>query len=54
MRAQCKDNAGFEDQLTSSKSYRLLRAGSNSYLIENDKGQERWYGSQNFTLTSNF
>lgn len=45
----CKDEDGFEDQLTSSTPYAIREVGVNSYLIENDNEELRWYGDQNFS-----
>lgn len=50
MIVKCKTNSGFEDQLTSNSSYRVKELGENSYLVQNDKGQVRWYGQQNFNI----
>ena len=47
---ECTCNDGFEDQLTAESTYRLKELGNNSVLIENDKGQERWYGQQRFEI----
>ncbi len=47
---ECKDNDGFEDQLTASTTYRVKEAGENSYLLRNDKGQDRWYGTARFEI----
>lgn len=46
----CHDKSGFEDQLTETKPYTVLKRGENSYLIENDLGQERWYGIAKFSI----
>lgn len=53
MRAQCKDNSGFEDKLSSNKSYHAIELKNNSVRIMNDAGQKRWYGIQNFRITLN-
>ncbi|WP_165839957.1 MULTISPECIES: hypothetical protein [Motiliproteus] len=45
---ECICNDGFEDQLTSSYEYTIVKMGSNSVLIENDQGQTRWYGTRRF------
>jgi hypothetical protein len=47
---ECTCNDGFEDQLTATTQYPIKEFGSNSVLIENDKGQERWYGNQRFEI----
>lgn len=47
---ECIDNGGFEDQLSDAGSYRVIQRGVNSYLIENDLGQERWYGTAKFEI----
>lgn len=44
----CKNDDGFEDQLTSGITYAIRDVGVNSYLIENDKEELRWYGQHNF------
>ncbi len=46
----CTDNGGFEDSLTESKPYTVLERGQNSYLIENDLGQQLWYGTAKFAI----
>lgn len=50
MYIECKQNFGFEDQLTEQAVYRIKELGENSYLIENDKQQECWYGRQHFLV----
>lgn len=47
---ECVRNDGFEDQLTASSAYRVKELGENSYLIENDREDQRWYGHQHFTI----
>lgn len=47
---ECTCNDGFEDQLTATSEYRLKQLGDNSVLIENDKGEERWYGRHRFEM----
>ncbi len=47
---ECVRNDGFEDQLTASTDYQVQELGENSYLIENDKAEARWYGRQHFTV----
>ncbi|MEH6822549.1 MAG: hypothetical protein V7629_01405 [Motiliproteus sp.] len=49
---ECTCNDGFEDQLTAANQYSIKELGSNSVLIENDKGQERWYGNLRFEIKS--
>ena len=46
----CIDNSGFEDQLTNSTEYRAKEVQGGSYLVLNDKGQERWYGECKFAV----
>ncbi len=48
---ECNCNDGFEDQLTPETHYIIKKFGCNSVLIENDKGQERWYGQQRFKIS---
>ncbi len=50
MNIECIRNDGFEDQLTAGIAYRVSRVGQNSYLIENDNQQQRWYGRQHFNI----
>ena len=50
MFVECKNEDGFEDQLTSDLIYRVKAIGENSYLLTNDKGEEFWYGQQHFTI----
>lgn len=45
----CKDNEGFQDQLTVGEFYRV-EIGINSYQVLNDKGAIRWYGVRFFNL----
>ncbi len=47
---ECKDNSGFEDQLTVGKEYLVLRVGENDYKIVNDNEDHCWYGSVAFHL----
>ncbi|MEH6824574.1 MAG: hypothetical protein V7629_11750 [Motiliproteus sp.] len=47
---ECVRNEGFENQLTESSAYQVKELGENSYLIENDEQQRRWYGRQLFTI----
>lgn len=47
----CKSNDAFEDQLTTGKKYTVVGLGENSYLISNDKGEERWYGRSQFVIS---
>ncbi len=48
----CIDNGGFEDQLKTNLTYAVKERGKNSYLIENDSGQKRWYGTAKFEVVS--
>lgn len=50
MQTICKDNDGFEDQLSPDRIYKVIDAKNNSLLIENDKSEERWYGKIHFTM----
>ena len=50
MIVECMTNSGFEDQLTTSANYRVKELGDNDYLIEDDKGKERWYGTARFEI----
>ncbi len=47
---ECVKNDGFEDQLTQENDYQVKSLGENSYLIENDKQESRWYGTQHFAI----
>ncbi|WP_207062121.1 hypothetical protein [Motiliproteus sp. SC1-56] len=47
---ECVRNEGFEDQLTESSAYQVQELGKNSYLIQNDKEEPRWYGRQHFNI----
>jgi len=49
---ECIRNDGFEDQLTAEGAYRVQEMGDNSYLIENDNEEARWYGRQHFRLNT--
>lgn len=51
MNIECTDNSGFEDALSNEQTYKVLATGVNGYLIENDKNQERWYGSIHFKIS---
>lgn len=49
----CIDNIGFEDQLTNTTNdfpYEVQEIGANSYMIENDNGERRWYGAYRFNI----
>ncbi len=50
MNVVCKTNEAFEDTLTSSKAYNLIRMSNSSVLIVNDMGEARWYGANRFVL----
>lgn len=47
----CTNNDGFSDQLSNDRIYKVLATGVNGYLIENDKNQERYYGSSKFKIS---
>lgn len=47
----CKTNEAFEDQLTSGERYAVIGMGDNSYLIRNDRGEQRWYGRSRFVIS---
>lgn len=47
---ECVDDGGFEDQLNTGGQYEVDEIGENSYLIENDTGQKRWYGTAKFKV----
>lgn len=52
MLVQCKDNSGFEDQLTVNEKYSAdLR--NNSVCLLNDKGHVKWYGINKFENITN-
>tara|TARA_R110001583_G_scaffold2388_3_gene17360 strand:- start:1419 stop:1583 length:165 start_codon:yes stop_codon:yes gene_type:complete len=50
MDIECTQNHGFEDQLSENRVYSIKELGQNSYLIENDKQEQCWYGRQHFTI----
>lgn len=50
MLIECVRNEGFEDQLTTNSAYQVEEIGENSYLIQNDSQDQRWYGRQHFTI----
>ena len=50
MYIECIRADGFEDQLTSTMTYQVKEVGENSYLIENDNEESRWYGNQHFSV----
>ena len=52
MYVTCNTNGGFEDQLTTGGEYAVKEIGENSYLIENDQKEQRWYGQQNFKVNT--
>jgi hypothetical protein len=45
---KCKDNAGFEDQLTEGESYEVVAFSTNSVMVKDRKGVCRWYGDMHF------
>lgn len=45
MNVICSDNAGFEDMLTTGKTYPVQAAKNGSYLVLDDKGKPRWFGT---------
>ena len=47
---ECVDNGGFEDQMEIGQIFHVKERGQNSYLIENHKGQLRWYGTAKFSI----
>ncbi|MCW8884378.1 MAG: hypothetical protein OQK12_03865 [Motiliproteus sp.] len=50
MKVVCKTNEAFEDALTTSNTYNLIRMKNTSVLIINDLGEARWYGAGRFLL----
>jgi hypothetical protein len=50
MTVECKDAEGFEDQLSKDGLYKVKEMKNNSVLIENKKGDERWYGRYRFSI----
>lgn len=50
MLAICKTNDAFEDSLTSGKEYSIKELRNASLLIEDDRGEPRWYGLARFRL----
>lgn len=50
MYIKCISNGGFEDQLTTSATYKVKKVGENSYQVENDVKQQRWYGQSHFKI----
>ena len=48
----CKDDSGFEDQMTDGTNYKVQEEKNNSYLILNDNGEKRWYGKVHFDVSS--
>lgn len=49
---ECKDDAGFEDQLERHLMYEVKEFGPNDYLIENDNYESRWYGAHRFQIVA--
>jgi hypothetical protein len=47
---ECVSNSAFEDQLSEGIEYFLVDIQNNSILVNNDKGEERWYGRDKFLL----
>jgi hypothetical protein len=47
MNYECKDNEGFEDQLTIGQTYKGVQRGG-SVQVENDNGVPCWYGLSKF------
>jgi hypothetical protein len=41
---ECKDNSGFEDQLTVGLVYTVVTIGENGFKVVNDNEDECWYG----------
>ncbi len=52
MLIECIQNDGFEDQISENKKYVVKAVGENSFLIENDKSEQRWYGRLHFSFTA--
>jgi hypothetical protein len=50
MQIECKDAEGFDDQLSNDRLYKAKEFKNNSVLIENDKGDTRWYGNYRFSI----
>ena len=52
MIVECVDTEGFEDQLGEAvlSEYEVKEVGKNSYLVENDNGENRWYGAHRFEI----
>lgn len=52
MIVECVNNDGFEDQLGEAvlSEYEVKEIGENSYLIENDNEENRWYGTDKFRI----
>lgn len=44
----CISEEGFEDQITHGIHYDVVKYGMNSYFIENDRGEQKWYGKVHF------
>ena len=41
----CVESDGFEDQMTKGAFYEVQNYKNGSYLIINDNGKARWYGT---------
>ncbi len=50
LRAVCKDESGFEDQLMTNMDYEVIRYTNNSILLINDNKECKWYGLHNFDI----
>ncbi|MEH6652107.1 MAG: hypothetical protein V7707_18955 [Motiliproteus sp.] len=50
MLAICKTNDAFEDTLTSGKEYPIRELRNASVMIEDDQGDNRWFGLSRFKL----
>lgn len=48
MIVECTNNAAFEDYLTVNKQYTVKDKKGCSVQIENDKGEDMWFGCQKF------
>lgn len=53
MNILCVCDNGFEDQLTKGKKYEVVSTGANGFEIENDNGEERYYGATKFKYVRN-
>jgi len=45
---ECTDSEGFTDQITLGKTYKVLAFKGASVLINNDKGDAKYYGTMHF------